>query len=44
MILPLDDFNMTHEDLKLQDFSDIHDLDNLIKEPTCLKIINHSYI
>ena len=33
----LDDFNMTPEDLKLQDFCYTHDLQNLIKEPTCFK-------
>ena len=28
---------MTSEDLKLQDFCDTYDSENLIKEPTCLK-------
>ena len=37
MILPVDDFNMTYEDLKLQDFSEIHDLDNLIKDLLALR-------
>ena len=36
-ILLLGDFNMTPEYLKLQDFFDTHDLENLIKEPTCFK-------
>ena len=36
-ILLLGDFNMTPEDLKLQDFCDTHDLENLIKKPTCFK-------
>ena len=36
-ILLLGDFNMIPEDLKLQDFCDTHDLENLIKEPTCLR-------
>ena len=30
-------FNMTPENLKLQDFCGTHDLLNLIKEPTCFK-------
>ena len=29
----LSDFNMALEDLKLQDFCDTHELENLIKEP-----------
>ena len=36
-ILALGDFSMTLEDLKLQDFCDTRDLENLIKEPTCFK-------
>ena len=36
-ILLLGDFNMTPEDLKMQDFCDNHDLENIIKEPTCFK-------
>ena len=36
-ILLLGDFNMTPEDLKLQVFCETHDLENLIKEPTCFK-------
>ena len=36
-ILLLGDFNITPEDLKLRDFCDTHDLENLIKEPTCFK-------
>ena len=36
-ILLLGDFNRTPEDLKLQVFCDNHDLENLIKEPTCFK-------
>ena len=36
-ILLLGDFNMTLEDLKLQVFCGTHDLENLIKEPTCFK-------
>ena len=36
-ILLLRDFKMTPEGLKLQDFCDIHDLDNLIKERTCFE-------
>ena len=35
---------MTPEDLKLQFFCDIHDLENLIKEPTCFKRKNPSRI
>ena len=33
----LGDFNMTPENLKLQDSCDTHDLENLIKKATCLK-------
>ena len=36
-ILLLGDFSRTPEDLKLQDFCDTPDLENLIKEPTCFK-------
>ena len=36
-ILFLVDFSMTPEDLKLQDFCDTHDLENLIKEADCFK-------
>ena len=36
-ILLLGDFNMTPEDLKLQVFCDTHDIENLIKVPTCFK-------
>ena len=36
-ILVLCDFNLTPQDLELQDFCDTHDLENLIKEPTCFK-------
>ena len=36
-ILLLGDFNMKPEDLKLQVFCDTHDLENLMKEPTCFK-------
>ena len=36
-ILLLGDFNKTTEDLKLQDFCDAHDIENLIKEPICFK-------
>ena len=36
-ILLLGDFNITPEGLKLRDFRDTHDLENLIKEPTCFK-------
>ena len=36
-ILLLGDFNMSLEDLKLQDFCDTHDLENLIREPTCFE-------
>ena len=36
-ILLLYDFNMTPEELKLQDFCYTHDLENLIKQPTCFK-------
>ena len=43
-ILLLGNFNMTPEDLKLQFFCDIHDLENLIKEPTCFKRKNPSRI
>ena len=43
-ILLLGDFNMTPEDLKLQVFCDTHDLENLIKEPTCFKGKNPSCI
>ena len=43
-ILLLGDFNMTPEDLKLQDFCDTHDLENLIKEPTWFKGINPTCI
>ena len=43
-ILFLGDFNMTTEDLKLQMFCDTHDLQNLIKEPTCFKGKNLSCI
>ena len=43
-ILLLGDFNMTSEDLKLQDFCDTHDLENLIKERTCFKGINPTCI
>ena len=35
---------MTLEHLNLQDFSDTHDLENLIEEPTCLKEINRTCI
>ena len=35
---------MALEDLKLQDFSDTHDLENLIEEPTCFKEINPTCI
>ena len=40
-ILLLDDFNMIPEDLKLQDFCDTHDLENLIKDSICF---NHGTI
>ena len=36
-ILSLGDFKMAPEDLKLQDFCDTQDLENLIKKPTCIK-------
>ena len=36
-ILLLGDFNMAPDDLKFQDFCHTHDLENLIKEPTCFK-------
>ena len=36
-ILLLGDLNMTPENLKLQDFCDTHDLQNLVKEPNCFK-------
>ena len=43
-ILLLGDFNLTFEDLQLQDFCDTHNLENLIKEPTCFKGKNHTWI
>ena len=43
-ILLLGDFNITPEDLKLRNFCDTHDLGNLIKQPTCFKGINPTYI
>ena len=43
-ILSLGDFNMAPEDLKLQDFCDTLDLENLIKEPTCIRRKNSSCI
>ena len=43
-ILLLGDFNMTHENLKLQVFCDTHDIENLIKEPTCFEEKNPSCI
>ena len=39
-IFILVDFNRKPEDLKLQDFCNTHDLENLIKEPNCFKRIN----
>ena len=39
-ILLQGDFNVTPEDLKLQDFCDTHDFHNLIKERTWFKGIN----
>ena len=36
-ILLLGGFNMTPENLKMQDFCDAHDLENIIKEPTSFK-------
>ena len=36
-ILLLGDFNVTPEYLKLQDFCDTHDLEDLLIEPTCFK-------
>ena len=41
-ILLLDDFNMTL--VELQYYCDTHDLENLIKEPTCFKGKNPTYI
>ena len=36
-ILLLGDFKMTSEYLKLKDFCDAHDFENLTKQPTCFK-------
>ena len=43
-ILLIGDLNMATEDLKLQVLCDTHDLENLIKEPTCFKGKNPSCI
>ena len=43
-ILLLGDFNMTLKDLKLQEFCDTHDSENLIKVPTCSKGIKPTCI
>ena len=37
LFLLLGDLNMTPENLKLQDFCDTYDLQNLVKEPNCFK-------
>ena len=34
-ILVLSDFKMALQDLKLQDYCDTHDVENLIEDPTC---------